>query len=82
VKDKIKPASVTYEHRGYESLIELNWTIPELPGPDYLVIRITHFGRLAHRMQVSSNHGSVEEALEAAQGLVRHYVAVVSTPTR
>ena len=76
--NSVKSASVFYEHRGFESMIELNWTIPGLAGPDYLVITITRQGGWRHAMRLSSNYASVEEAIAAAENLIRHYTSVVS----
>ena len=70
--DDIEPASVSYEH-----CIELKWTVPGPVGPDDIVISIKHQGYQKHRMRLSSNYASVEEAIAAAEGLVRHYTSVV-----
>jgi len=82
VTDDIKPSSVSYEHCGFEAVIELTWTLPGLVGPDYIVISIKHQGCQKHRMRLSSNYASVAEAIAAAEGLVRHYASVVGIKAR
>lgn len=73
----IHPKTVRYEHRGYEATIELRCSIPNAAGPDHITISISRSGSWAHTMRLSSSYGSTEEAVAAAQILVRHYVSGV-----
>ncbi|UPK86864.1 hypothetical protein [Pseudomonas sp. A2] len=74
------PRTVKYEYHGYIATIEMTCMTPEAPGPDQMTITIRFSDSWAHTMKVSSNYGSVEEAVEAAQGLVRHYVSFMRGP--
>jgi hypothetical protein len=77
-KSTAAPELVSYQHLGYEAEIELNWTTFCLEGPDHLVISITRLGRPEHTMRVSVRYRSKQEAIEAGQKLVRHYISVVT----
>ena len=74
------PKSVKYKYQGYNATIEMTRMTPGASGPDQMTITIRYRDRWAHTMKVSSNYGSVEEAVEAAQGLVRHYVSLTRGP--
>ena len=78
-KNTMKPELVSYQYLDYEAEMELHWTAPGLAGPDHLVINITRLGRPEHTMKVSMRYRSKEEAGEAGQKLVRHYISVVTT---
>ena len=74
------PRSIKYKHQGYEATIEMTRMTPEASGADQMTITIRYRNSWAHTMKVSSNYASVEEAVEAAQGLVRHYVSFMRGP--
>lgn len=78
-KSTVASELVNYQHLDYEAEIELSWTAFCLDGPDHLVISITRMGRPEHTMRVSVRYRSKQEAIEAGQRLVRHYVSVVTT---